>query len=339
LWCTARFLLYINDLPLCSSFTSLLFADDTTLLLSDDNLNALVERVNLELQKVQHFFRFHKMALHVTKTKFMLITNNRIDNNRALNINLNSNNANENHPNLISPLNSIKSSDEVPAIRFLGVYFDPKLNFDYHVKLIISKLSKALYVMRTVKNLLSTTALKALYYSLFHCHLIFCLPIWSTTSKKNLSTLFKLQKSAVRIVNHSRYNEHSEPIFNSLKILPLESITLYSNLQIMFRFKNNLLPQSFSDVWSTNAIRRAEDFEIVLRNQHNFNIPFARTQFSANSPIVKLPQIWENFDDMEIKMIVRKSTFSLKLKNFLLSKLSSVPVCTRLLCPTCHLRL
>lgn len=200
-------------------------------------------------------------------------------------------------------------------------------------------MSKALYVMRTVKNLLSTTALKALYYSLFHCHLIFCLPIWSTTSKKNLSTLFKLQKSAVRIVNHSRYNEHSEPIFKSLKILPLESIILYSNLQIMFRFKNNLLPQSFSDVWSTNAIRRAEDFEIVLRNQHNFNIPFARTQFSANSPIVKLPQIWENFDDMEIKMIVSKSTFSLKLKNFLLSKLSSVPVCTRLLCPTCHLRL
>jgi len=176
------FLLYINDLPLCSEFVTLLFADDTTLLLSSDNLNELIAKVNTELQKVQHFFRFHKMALHSKKTKYMLITNHR--NIPHFDINLNSNNLNENIPELILPLTAVLSSDQIPAIRFLGVFFDPKLNFDYHVKLIISKLSKALYVMRSVKNLLSTPALKSLYYSLFHCHLIFCLPIWCTTSKK-----------------------------------------------------------------------------------------------------------------------------------------------------------
>jgi len=63
------FLLYINDLPLCSNFLTLLFADDTTLLLSSDNLNDLIVNVNTELQKVQHFFRYHKMALHSKKTK------------------------------------------------------------------------------------------------------------------------------------------------------------------------------------------------------------------------------------------------------------------------------
>ena len=31
------FLIYINDLPLCSELFALLFADDTTLLLSDSN--------------------------------------------------------------------------------------------------------------------------------------------------------------------------------------------------------------------------------------------------------------------------------------------------------------
>jgi len=61
------FLLYINDLPLCSNFLTLLFADDTTLLLSSDNFNELIVNVNSELQKVQHFFRYHKMALHSKK--------------------------------------------------------------------------------------------------------------------------------------------------------------------------------------------------------------------------------------------------------------------------------
>jgi len=156
------------------------------------------------------------MALHSKKTKYMLITNSR--NIPQFDINLNSNNLNENKQELILPLTAVSSSDQIPAIRFLGFFFDPKLNFDYHVKLIISKLSKALYVMRSVKNLLSTAALKSLYYSLFHCHLIFCLPIWCTTSKKNLSSINKLQKAAIRIVSHSKYNEHTEPIFKTLRV-------------------------------------------------------------------------------------------------------------------------
>ena len=45
------FLIYINDLPSCSKFLSLLFADDTTLLLSHENINILMQQVNIEFQK------------------------------------------------------------------------------------------------------------------------------------------------------------------------------------------------------------------------------------------------------------------------------------------------
>ena len=50
------FLLYINDLPLSSKFLSLLFADDTTLVLTHDNLNTLILNVNEELYKVCEYF-------------------------------------------------------------------------------------------------------------------------------------------------------------------------------------------------------------------------------------------------------------------------------------------
>ena len=45
------FLLYINDLPLASQFDTILFADDTFLALSDNNLSKLQSRVNIELRK------------------------------------------------------------------------------------------------------------------------------------------------------------------------------------------------------------------------------------------------------------------------------------------------
>ena len=55
------FLIYINDLPLCSELFALLFADDTTLLLAGSNLDELLEKVNSEFKKLVDFFRSHKL--------------------------------------------------------------------------------------------------------------------------------------------------------------------------------------------------------------------------------------------------------------------------------------
>ena len=46
------FLMYINDLRLASNFCTTLFADDTYLNMSDNNLNCLENRVNDELVKI-----------------------------------------------------------------------------------------------------------------------------------------------------------------------------------------------------------------------------------------------------------------------------------------------
>ena len=72
------FLLYINDLPLSSTFLTLLFADDTTLLLSHDDINILTELVNAEFQKVCEFFRINRMVLHPDKTNFILFSRSNI---------------------------------------------------------------------------------------------------------------------------------------------------------------------------------------------------------------------------------------------------------------------
>jgi hypothetical protein len=60
------FLIYINDLPLCSQLGSLLFADDAALLAKHKDLNVLVNFVNTEFKKVCHF-------LDTTNCPFILI--------------------------------------------------------------------------------------------------------------------------------------------------------------------------------------------------------------------------------------------------------------------------
>jgi hypothetical protein len=286
------FLIYINDLPACSSFLALLFADDTTLLLSHSDINVLIQMVNSEFRKVVNFFRNHKLALHPDKTKFMLYSNS--PNIKASNIELfvNFNNDGENENALIFPIARISVNSPVPAVRFLGVYFDENLNFKYHIKLLLSKLSKTLYFLRSSKNFLTPKAMKAVYYSLFHSNLIYCIQIWSCTTRNNLNPIFTLQKKAIRLISNSNYNAHSEPIFKEQAILPLDKLILFFNLQTMQFYTQGYLPVSFNNVWVFNASRYQQEFVIQLRNRENIHIPFVRLTSSSIQPLVNIPRTW-----------------------------------------------
>ncbi len=72
------FLIYINDLPLASELLALLFADDTTLMVLDDNLDHLIHKVNTEFRKICEFFRANKLVIHPNKTNFILFTTKNI---------------------------------------------------------------------------------------------------------------------------------------------------------------------------------------------------------------------------------------------------------------------
>ena len=147
------FLIYINDLPMCSELIALLFADDTTLILSDSNIDLLVSRVNIAFKHVCDFFRLNKLALHPAKTKFMLFTNCNELKNKDVNIILDFNNSNTvPDPNLLTNLERITAESSVPAIKFLGILIDPQLSFKFHIDFLTSKISKAMYFLKQCKK-------------------------------------------------------------------------------------------------------------------------------------------------------------------------------------------
>jgi hypothetical protein len=331
------FLIYINDLPSISEMLNFLFADDTTLLSSHSDIYYLIDFVNVEFQKIVHYFRAHKLSIHPAKTKFMLFSNS--NNVQALpcNILINYNNIGENSPNLIFPLEKITSNSETPAIKFLGIFIDPGLSFKYHVNYISSKISKAMYFLRSAKNLLSEKSLKSLYYAIVHCHLIYGIIIWSCTSFSNLKGLEKKQKDAVRIVTLSPYNSHTEPLFKKLNILPLKQLILYFKIQFMQQFKFNHLPTAFANMWTRNEERFVNQDLMLLRNNDDFYVPFARTNLIERLLYFSLPKLWNEFQDEVLKSEANKIVFNAKLKGHLIGQLNANYVCTRLLCPHCHL--
>ena len=327
------FLLYINDLPLASKLFALLFADDTTLLASADSVESLNNFVNIEFKKVCDFFRTNKLMLHPDKTKILFFSTN--SNGEGVQIICNSNNDNLANPALIKPLEIISSKDDIPAAKFLGVYFDSSLSFKYQVSCIKKKLSKALYILRMVKKTLPKNSLKLIYYSIFHCHLIYAIQIWSCCPQNLLNDLFKMQKSAIRIICNVNYNEHTEPLFKREEILPLPDLVSFFKLQFMQRFVQGFLPPSFSQIWTRNNIRNIGENEIQLRNTNGLQLPPSRLVLTDRLPTFSFAKTWDQFPDENIKFIRKKIEFDNKLKNYFLKDLAESIVCNKLFCPSC----
>jgi len=64
--------MYVNDLLNCSAFKTVLYAEDTYLTLSHDNLHILQHVVNSELVNVGKWMRLNKLSANYSKSVYML---------------------------------------------------------------------------------------------------------------------------------------------------------------------------------------------------------------------------------------------------------------------------
>ena len=67
------FILYINDIcNVTKVFYCILFADDTNLFCSDNDINDLCRNANVELDKLNNWFYVNKLSLNIQKTHYIV---------------------------------------------------------------------------------------------------------------------------------------------------------------------------------------------------------------------------------------------------------------------------
>jgi hypothetical protein len=189
------FLCFINDLPNATDLLAILYADDTTGLDSDSELLTLMDRAKSELSKLSQWFIANKMSLNVSKTKYIIFhaPGKKVNPDISLVIDANLPGLPHN-PNLVTTVERIHSnhpSHDSQAFKLLGIYLDEHLSFNYNTTMLTSKLSRACFFINRAKHILSPKALKTLYTSFFHSHLLYCTNIYSSTSQNNITSTFK----------------------------------------------------------------------------------------------------------------------------------------------------
>jgi hypothetical protein len=272
----------------------LLFADDTVGLTSGPDLKTVIQKANTELQKLSTWFRANKMAVNVSKTKYIVFKpkNKKVTLGKGEGVLFNNNDLGVNDESRIFELDRIY--DDNPNVKdrsfkLLGVYLDENLSFTQHCNHISSKLSQSCYIINRVKNLLPRKALRTLYFSLFHPHLLYCLPIYSCTTSKNIKKIKTLQKKVIRSICNANYTAHSEPLFEMLNILPLDKLITYSQGLLTHAIVHKYSPPALHNQWVTNADR---NIGRELRNDRDLYVPMAVTEQVKKLPICAFAENW-----------------------------------------------
>jgi hypothetical protein len=178
------------------------------------------------------------MAINTAKTKFIIFRTRgkRIDP-ADCNLIFNNNEIGQpEDPSLLFPITRVHNDGAEKNFKLLCVIFDEYLSFNDHISSLCGKISKSLYCLNRIKNFVSATALKMLYFSMVHSHLSYCINVYGCANTTALNSLRLKQKAAVRIVCNAGYRDHTAPLFKQLGILPLNELIKYSNLKFMHNF-------------------------------------------------------------------------------------------------------
>ena len=199
------FLIYVNDLPTAvpSKAIPILFADDTSIIITSPNINKLQKAISVSVQQLTKWFHENSLSLNSSKTYFLPF-HNKNQNNPDTHITL--------HSRFITKANHIK---------FMGLTTNYSLTWETHIEAIIPKLSSACFAIRSVKPYVSHQMLKAIYYAYFHAIMSYGIIFWGQSPDS--TKVFLMQKRVIRTMMGCRGRDSCRRLFIELGILTLSS--------------------------------------------------------------------------------------------------------------------
>ena len=299
------FTIYINDIINSTLFCPRLFADDTCLILQDNNIHDLQKKINLEITAVNDWMRTNLLTVNFSKSSIMILSP-------------------KSGSDSINPLlhNKVLSSHSIPytkSAKYLGITIDTSLSFKLHTDSLISKLSRSVGILFKLKPFLTTPALLSLYYAIFHSHIQYAIFIWGSTYKSYSIKITSLQNKAIKIIGGGTWFDNATPFYKKFKILKFKDLFKLETALFIYKFKANLLPSTF-----TNYFYQVKNkYKISTRgsNSSNYFIPYYQTTKLQRSIKYHGPKLWNSLDTT-IKNSKSANIFKKRLKNSLLNNYS-----------------
>ena len=294
------FTLYVNDMPSATSLEPRLFSDDTNLFNFGNNLTAMINNTNIELEKLDSWLRANKLMVNTSKTNYCLF-----------------------HPSKTKSVDDsyiVKMGDELKQsddIKYLGIKLDNKLTWENHVHKVKSEIIKYTSMFSKLRHYVQKPCLMSLYDSLVLSKISYAFEAFGIASQNKLKDLQVLQNRILRILQFKDRKYSTNAIHKECNILKLIDLYEFKILKSMHNvhYNNGKLPSVFKGYFEKNEgshtypTRQSKDYKIFRVNK-TWGDKMIRN---------KGARLWNELPS-PIKDISNPYTFAKKLKEVLIDK-------------------
>ena len=208
-----------------------------------------------------------------------------------------------------------KVINRVYSTKFLGVYVDDSLTWKCHIDHVCKKISKGIGILTKARKYLNKRTLQQLYYTFIYPYLSYCNHVWGNTYSTYLKRLTLLQKRALRIITFSGFREHTDVLFQNLKILKIREINMHLLGQFVYKYSENMLPRTFNGMFRLNA----DIHSYNTRSANKFHVNVVKSDLGKRSIRHASILLWNSIADT-IGQATSLGMFKSQLKMFLLNK-------------------
>lgn len=201
------FILYINDLPNVTVNPITLFADDSTISIKCKNKNTYEQDINNALSSAVNWLNVNNLKANVSKTTLMHFSQRTLAAD-ALKVCVNN-----------------QTLKEVDYTKFLGILIDKKITWKPHIEQLCKRVSKSVYALHELAQIVDTNGLLIAYHGLVESVLRYGVIFWGNSVDKEI--IFKSQKRCLRAMFSLQVTDSCQPYFRKYNIMTLPSIYIY----------------------------------------------------------------------------------------------------------------
>ena len=260
----------------------------------------------MELIRLSEWCKSNKLTINPSKSQ-LLVTSPRMN-------------------ELVTDFDALLNDTTAPlsnSVKCLGVTLDSKLNFENHIKILETNLSKAVGIIYKLKFVLPKDALIKLYYALFHPHLFYGLVIWGSTYPTYLMIISTLQNKGVKLIGGGAFQYRATPFYYKLNIPKLTDLYKIEVSKLMCNIvhRPRHLSNNFTKYFEKACKISQRSTRSTIQENDLLYIPRFRSNRLQNSIRYQGVQIWNSIPH-SIRLLP-PIFFKVKLKNFFVESYES----------------
>lgn len=201
------FLLYINDLPGAINKDTILFADDTTVIVEGSSKTQLENDATLALKNTVNWLEHNNLKVNLTKTNIIHF---------------------QTYKTHTTPLNIQFNGTQINCVSdcaFLGITLDKYCNWKPHIEKMLNKIDRFVYVIKKIRQTVNVATALTAYHAYIASVFRYGIIIWGNSV--DADRVLRAQKKCIRAICGISFLDTCKPHFIKLKILTVPCLYIY----------------------------------------------------------------------------------------------------------------